>query len=198
MRKGQETRERIAAQAAAVFNVAGYAGTAISDIMAATGLEKGGIYRHFENKEQLALAAFDYASAQVRERFAAGLSNQTHAADQLIAFLRVFRSYAENPPIVGGCPILNTAIESDDTNPALRERTKGVVQEWRSTIQAIVHTGIAHNQIHPNTDADKLALVLIASMEGAVMLAKLLGDPAPLEQAYQHLCAYIERDVRLV
>lgn len=197
MRKGQETRERVVAQAAALFNVSGYAGTAISDIMAATGLEKGGIYRHFESKEQLALAAFDYAAEKVRERFAVGLAGHKHTVDTIIAFLEVFRSYAERPPLVGGCPILNTAIESDDTNPMLRERVRAVIDEWRETIRTLVQTGIARGEIRPEVDADRLALLIIATMEGAVMLARILETATPLEHAYTHLATYITQQVRL-
>ena len=58
--KGDETRKRIVQRAASTFNVQGYAGTSMSDLMQATGLEKGGIYNHFTNKEELAIAAFDY------------------------------------------------------------------------------------------------------------------------------------------
>lgn len=197
MRKGQATRERVVSQAATLFNVAGYAGTAISDIMAATGLEKGGIYRHFESKEQLALAAFDYAADKVRERFAVGLAGHKHTVDAIIAFLEVFRSYAERPPLIGGCPILNTAIESDDTNPALRERVRAVIDEWRVTLRTLVQTGIARGEIRPDVDADRLALLIIATMEGAVMLARILNSAAPLEQAYTHLATYIIQQVRL-
>lgn len=197
MRKGQATRERVVAQAATLFNVAGYAGTAISDIMAATGLEKGGIYRHFESKEQLVLAAFDYAADKVRERFAVGLAGHKHTVDAIIAFLEVFRSYAERPPLIGGCPILNTAIESDDTNPVLRERVRAVIDEWRVTLRTLVQTGIARGEIRPDVDADRLALLIIATMEGAVMLARILNSAAPLEQAYTHLATYIIQQVRL-
>lgn len=143
MSKGTETRERIVARAADVFNVAGYAGTAISDIMRVTGLEKGGIYRHFASKDVLALAAFDYATKLVRERFTTGLAGTNHAADTLLSFVSVFQSYAQRPPLNGGCPILNTAIESDDTNPALAERAAAVVAEWRSLISTTVQQGIA-------------------------------------------------------
>jgi TetR/AcrR family transcriptional repressor of nem operon len=196
MSKGEETRERVVAQAAALFNIHGYAGTAISDIMAATGLEKGGIYRHFSGKEQLALAAFDYAAGQVRRRFAEGLAGQAHAADRLIALLAVFRGYAQRPPLAGGCPVLNTAVESDDTNPPLRERARAVVKEWQAMIQTTVQVGIDRREIRPEVDGAKLALLLIATMEGAVMLTQLLGDPAPLEQAYLHLRQHIEASVR--
>ncbi|HMQ30230.1 MAG TPA: TetR/AcrR family transcriptional regulator, partial [Chloroflexaceae bacterium] len=176
MSKGTETRERIVARAADVFNVTGYAGTAISDIMRVTGLEKGGIYRHFASKDELVLAAFDYAAGQVRARFAEGLAGTTHAADRLLAFVDVFSDYAQRPPLTGGCPILNTAIESDDTNPALAERAAAVVAEWRSQIRITVQQGVAQGEIRPEVDADKLALVLVATLEGAVMLARLLRD----------------------
>ena len=61
MSKGEETRLRIVAEAAPLFNQRGYEGCSIQDIMDATGLEKGGIYRHFESKEELAAEAFDFA-----------------------------------------------------------------------------------------------------------------------------------------
>lgn len=195
MGKGEETRERIVAKAAAAFNVAGYAGTAISDIMRVTGLEKGGIYRHFVSKDELALAAFDYAADQVRQRFTAGLAGSAHTADTLLAFLAVFRSYGQNPPLVGGCPVLNTAIESDDTNPALAARAAAVVAEWRVLIRTAVKHGVALGQIRPDVDGDRLALLLIATMEGAIMLARLLHDTAPLDQAYHHLRHHIETAV---
>jgi len=196
MGKGEETRERVLAQAAAVFNVRGYAGTAMSDIMAATDLEKGGIYRHFASKEQLALAAFDYAVSQVRRRFAEGLAGKAHAADLLVAFLAVFRGYAQRPPLAGGCPVLNTAVESDDTNPLLRERARAVVEEWRALIQTTVQAGIDRNELRPEVDGARLALLMIATMEGAVMLTQLLSDPAPLEQAFTHLRQHVETAVR--
>jgi len=47
VRKGEETRQEIIRKAAPIFNRKGYSGAALSDLMRATGLEKGGIYRHF-------------------------------------------------------------------------------------------------------------------------------------------------------
>src|SRR5260221_13016116 len=61
MPKGQKTRARIIAEAASLFNQRGFEGGSLSELMEATGLEKGGIYRHFSSKEELAAEAFDYA-----------------------------------------------------------------------------------------------------------------------------------------
>jgi TetR/AcrR family transcriptional repressor of nem operon len=197
MSKGAETRARIIAKAAEAFNVYGYAGTSISDIMAAVDLEKGGIYRHFASKEQLVLAAFDYAAAQVRERFSSGIAGSANAVDTLLAFIGVFRGYIRRPPLVGGCPVLNTAIEADDTHPILRERARSVVEEWRALIRTTVLAGQARSEIRAEVDAEQLALLLITTMEGAVMLAKLLFDEAPLHVTYEHLRHHLETQVRL-
>ena len=61
MAKGKTTRERIVTEAANLFNQRGFEGSSMSDVMAVTGLEKGGIYRHLSSKEELAAKAFDYA-----------------------------------------------------------------------------------------------------------------------------------------
>jgi TetR/AcrR family transcriptional repressor of nem operon len=60
MTKGEQTRRRIVAAAAPIFNQHGYEGSSLNDLMQATGLKKGGIYRHFSSKEALAVEAFDY------------------------------------------------------------------------------------------------------------------------------------------
>ena len=61
MLKGEKTRERIVSKAAQLFNERGLEGTSLADLMEATGLEKGGIYRHFPSKEAVAVEAFEYA-----------------------------------------------------------------------------------------------------------------------------------------
>ena len=59
--QGEKTRQRIIKDAAALLNQYGFSGFSMSELMKATGLEKGGIYRHFDSKEQLAAEAFEYA-----------------------------------------------------------------------------------------------------------------------------------------
>src|SRR6478736_6507949 len=87
--KGERTREQIIESAAAVFNRKGYAGASIADVMEATGLRKGGIYRHFESKEDLAVAAFDFAIERMGERFRVALSGHGTALGKLGAVIGV-------------------------------------------------------------------------------------------------------------
>jgi TetR/AcrR family transcriptional regulator, transcriptional repressor for nem operon len=197
MSKGEETKEKILQQAAELFNQQGYAGSSISDIMRVTGLQKGGIYNHFKSKDDLALQAFDFAIAQLRQRYLAAIHSKRHAIERLQAIIAVFRSYVDNPPIKGGCPLLNTAIESDDAHPALRQRTQQAMNSWRNLFYRIIQKGIEKGEIRSTVDADEVTTILIATLEGAMMMSKLYGDSIHLERAINHLTHYIESQLRI-
>lgn len=196
MGKGEQTREMILEKAAEVFSRQGYFGSSISDLVKATGLEKGGIYNHFTSKENLALEAFDYSFEQVWKLHRQALEGKTQAVDRLLAIVSVFRILAENPPLPGGCPVLNTAVEADDAHPALRDRAKMAMDVWRDTIRRVINKGKERQEIRQEVDADTFASVLISTLEGAVMLSKLYRDPVHMHRAVDHLTHYIETSVK--
>lgn len=197
MSKAQETKEKIIKQAAELFNQYGYAGSSISDIMHATRLQKGGIYNHFQNKQELALAAFDFASEQSSKYLLMAIKGKHNAVERLQAILSVFRNFVNDPPLAGGCPILNTAIESDDTNPALRDRTQKAMDAWRNLICRIINKGISKGELRSNIEADTFASIMISTLEGAVMMSKLYGNPIHIERAINHLNDYIENNLQV-
>lgn len=197
MSKGEETKEKILQQAAELFNQQGYAGSSISDIMRVTGLHKGGIYNHFKSKDELALQAFDYASAQIKQRYRVAIRSKRHAVERLQAIIGIFRSNIDNPVIKGGCPLLNTAVESDDAHPALRERTQQAMNSWRDLLCRIIQEGIKNGEICSTVDVDEVTTIIISMLEGAVMMSKLYGDSIYLERAIHHLTNYIESQLRM-
>ena len=192
MSKGEQTRERILARSAQLFNRQGYFGASLTDIMRETGLEKGGIYNHFSSKEQLALEAFDYAYGLIQERVRQALAGKLNAIERLLAIVSVFQGIVEDPPVAGGCPILNTAIEADDANETLRDRARVAMDSWRTTIQRIVNKGIERQEIRPAINADEVASILISTLEGAIMLSSLYKDPIHMQRAADHIVHYIE------
>ena len=193
---GGQTRENIIRQAAALFNRQGFAGASLSDIMAATGLQKGGIYRHFESKEALALEAFDYAVNRMAERFTQALAGKERAMDRLHAIVGVFAEIADNPPVPGGCPVMNAGIENDDGNPALRERARLAMDGLRALIRRTVQGGIGRGEIRRGVDADELASVVVATLEGGVALSRLYDDPVHVRRAADHVVRYLDESVR--
>jgi TetR/AcrR family transcriptional regulator, transcriptional repressor for nem operon len=190
--KGEQTRQRIVARAADVFNVRGFAGTSMGDLIHATGLEKGGIYNHFPSKEALALAAFDHAVEVIGRRFQEAMLRKERAIDRLTAIIGVFQSHLENPPLPGGCPVLNTAVEADDTYPALREHAQAAMTSWHKLIGKTVKVGVRRGELRPDADPYAVASIMTATLEGALMLSKLYDDPSHLRRAVAHLAEYLQ------
>ncbi len=195
MSKGEETREKILMRAARLFNEKGYYGVSLADLMQATGLKKGGLYNHFESKEKLALEAFDYAIGVYRRRFEEALAGKTHAADRLLAIVDVIRRSATDPPIPGGCVLMNAAVESDDAFPALRERARKAMDSWRKLVRRTVEAGLLAGEIRPGVDAEQTASLLIGALEGGVMLSKLYKDPTHVFRAADHMARYVIENI---
>jgi TetR/AcrR family transcriptional regulator, transcriptional repressor for nem operon len=195
MSKAQETKENIIKQAAELFNLKGYAGSSIADIMSATGLKKGGIYNHFQSKDEIAVAAFDYAYSCSSKRVWQSVRQKKNAIERLQTLVSAYLDYVDDPPIPGGCPIMNTAIESDDTHPILRDRVQQVVNEWRSLICRIIEKGIKKGEINTNVEPDVIATIIIATVEGAIMMSKLYGDSIHLERAVDYLNSYLANNL---
>jgi AcrR family transcriptional regulator len=181
MTKGEATRQRIIAEAAPIFNQRGYAGCSMQDLMEATGLEKGGIYRHFANKEELAAEAFRYALAQSVKVRTEHLSEIPGAVAKL---RRVIELFVEEPSAVaGGCPLMNTAIDADDGNPALRGLALKGIQAWRMRLCRIVEAGVKAGEIRKRTEPRRVANTIIATLEGALMISRLERSKDALRDA---------------
>jgi AcrR family transcriptional regulator len=185
--KGEKTRRRIVEKAAGVFNTKGYFGSSMSDLVREIGLEKGGIYNHFASKEELALEAFDYAAGAMRERFQVALEGKEGALERLFAIVDVLGSLAEDPPVAGGCPVLNTAVESDDAHMELKDRAREAMSGWLRLIGSIIKEGVRNGELRPGTNPRETASVVVATVEGAVMLSRLYDDPAYMKSSVVHL-----------
>ena len=195
MEKGAQTRQEIIRKAAPVFNQRGYDGTALSDLMQATGLEKGGIYRHFDSKQELAEEAFEHAWKLAMDTRFEGIDEVTNAVDRLLQFLQNFRERRAGL-IAGGCPLLNTAIDSDDGNIQLRNKARQALKSWLDRLQTIIEEGQRKVEIRSDVDAAELATLIISTLEGSLMLSGLQRQQDPLNLACRHLEEYLETKVR--
>ena len=194
--KGERTRNQVIALTADLMNEQGWLGVPISQVMAVSGLQKGGLYRHFESREALAYAAFDHAVARVRDRLIDSLTGCETATEQLLALIYAYQPEDGPVPLPGGCPIMNVAIESDHAHPGLRERAVDAMSRWRSLIEQIVLDGVRRSELRKDIDPANVSAVLIGGLEGGVMLSHLYDDPEPLQAAIRHLHHYVEHDLR--
>ncbi|WP_231737774.1 TetR/AcrR family transcriptional regulator [Terracidiphilus gabretensis] len=184
-KKGETTRQMIVVAAAPIFNQRGYEGTSMQNLMEATGLEKGGLYRHFSGKEELAAEALRYSlkqSVKIRTEHVDG----EHGA---LALLRsLVRRFVEKPSSMpGGCPLMNTAIDSDDGNPTLRGLAHEALSDWRTRLIKVISDGIRDGEIKAETVPREIANTIIAALEGALMISRLDGNRVALADARKSL-----------
>lgn len=191
MRKGPQTRERIVESAATLFSERGFFGSSMAELLKVTGLQKGGLYNHFASKEELALASFDWAVRHVERRYAAALDGVDGSLDRLLAIVEVIRGLVADNALPGGCPILTTAIEADDTVPALRDRAREAMTRWQRLIGSNVKRGVERGELRPDADPYAVATIVTATLEGAVFLCKLYDDDAAMLRAVDHVSAYL-------
>lgn len=180
MKKSEKTREFILSCCAPVFNQKGFVGTSLSDLENATGLTKGCIYGLFNSKEGLAVECFEYARALVHERMDCEAGKKDNAIEKLQAIFDMYRTFPEFWPIKGGCPILNTSIEADDTNPLLQEKVVRALEIWRRFFSSIITKGIRNGEIKSNANPHVVSTLFIALLEGATMMSKAYNDSSSL------------------
>ena len=195
MRKGEQTRREIIRKAAPIFNQKGYDGAALSDLMRATGLEKGGIYRHFESKQELAGEAFDHSWKLAMDARFEGTREILNTVDRLKQIVRNFRD-RRTGLVPGGCPLLNTAIDSDDGNPQLRAKARRALAWWLDRLQSIAEEGQRRGEVRSNVDCAKLATLIASTLEGSLMVGRLQRKDEPLNLACRHLEEYLETSIR--
>src|SRR5580704_6685641 len=195
VRKGEQTRQEIIRKAAPIFNQKGYAGAALSDLMRATGLEKGGIYRHFGSKQELAGDAFDYAWKLAMDTRFEGTEQIPNTVNRLKQIVRNFRDRRAGV-VPGGCPLLNTAIDSDDGNPKLRAKARQALSSLLDRLRSIAKEGQRRGEVRAAVDSAKLATLIASTLEGSHMVSRLQRKEVPLDLACRHLEEYLETEVR--
>ena len=178
--KSERTRQFIIEKTAPVFNAKGYAGTSMNDLINATGLTKGSIYGNFQNKDEVAIAAFDYNFGNITALIKSRIQAKDSAIDKLLVYPQTHRNILKIPFLKAGCPVLNTSVDADDTHPVLKERAINALKLWRMSVEKIINYGIQTKEIKKNTNATEFAAILISLTEGAVMQAKVTGKPTEL------------------
>jgi TetR/AcrR family transcriptional repressor of nem operon len=191
--KGEQTRRKIVEAAAPIFNKRGYEGSSLSELMEATGLKKGGIYRHFASKEELAAEAFDYTWEAAWNARLVHVDEKVNGIEKLKQLIANFVKHRS--PVAGGCPILNTAIDADDGNPVLRAHVTKALRSWLSRLQTIMNQAQARGETQPGVDPKAVATLIVASLEGALMMSRIQRSDEALRRVQAHLDRYLDKEV---
>ena len=195
MRNSEITKNKVLKESIKLFNTKGYKTTSLSDITLATGFTKGAIYRHFENKEDLEIDAFETIMKKVFAVMHGKISENKNTKDKLFSVLDLFQSYISNPFIVGGCPLLNVAIEFDNTDSKLKLKGQKALETIRETLKIIIQNGKKHNQVNLDVNEEVFATIFIATVEGGIMMSNLKNNNKDILIVVNHLKHWIEKDI---
>lgn len=187
MRDSETTKKTIIKESANLFNTQGYKATSISDITKATGLTKGAIYRHFDNKSDLEQQALRSLSKLMFTEIGQSIREASTFQLKMEAIFTFFETYMHTPKYEGGCPLLNAAVEADDTNVILRQQAFNMLAQLKSSVSKLIENGIKNNQVQPDTDADFYSTIIIATLEGGIMMSKLERSDDAILKTIKHL-----------
>jgi hypothetical protein len=113
------------------------------------------------------------------------------ALEKIGSFFDVYDDVINNPPVKGGCPLLNTAVDSDDTNPLLRKKALVVFHTFLNIIEEIIEEGIQNRELNPDIDTKAVASFIVAILEGSIMTSKLERDNKHVSYGKQQVLRYL-------
>ena len=158
-------------RSAPIFNKKGIAATAMSDVMEATQLSKGSLYVHFDNKDVLAEEVADYNMEQLSKKTQAAINRFKDPKDRLFAYIDLYGNPL-NPPVEGGCPMMNFGMEADDQNEVVRKMVAHRVNKAQQLIVDIIADGIRQGVFKADWNYKEFATMMFAMIEGGVFISR--------------------------
>ena len=155
-----------------------------------------GIYRHFSSKEELAAEAFDYTWEAAWKTRIVDVDDQPTGPCKLKKLIANFIDY--RPGIAGGCPVLNTAVDADNGNAVLRARVEKALRFWKARLQKIVKQAEERGELRRGVDPKAVATLIVATLEGALMISRIERNDAALRQVQAHLNRYIDTELAAI
>lgn len=190
--KAEKTKQFILETAVPLYNEKGISGVNIDDILEATKLTKGCLYGHFENKEDLSEQVIDLSLKMVSDRIRAAVYQAKTVKGKVFAFLDFYKDPIETY-ISGGCPILNTGVEADDNYPIIKEKVAKVFRSGQQELAGVLQEGINIGEFSSKLDPVVFAFKLVASVEGGIVMCRVMGTAKPMQGLIKSLKSELEQ-----
>jgi AcrR family transcriptional regulator len=192
--KAEKTKQFILETAVPLYNEKGISGVNIDDVLAATKLTKGCLYGHFENKEDLSEQVIDLSLKMITEKIRTAVYKGKTIKGKIFAFLDFYKNPIETY-VSGGCPIFNTAVEADDNYPLIKEKVAKVFRNGQQELTALLQEGINNGEFSNTLDPVVLAFKLVASVEGGIVMCRVMGTAKPMQGLIKSLKNELEQYV---
>lgn len=186
------TRERLVEAARLLFWKHGYSSTGIAQILKEADAGSGSLYYFFPTKEDLLLAVLEWYRENLWSQVVQPVFDRvTDPIERIFGILDAYRRGLLLTSFQHGCPIGNLALELSDSHPAVRELLAVNFTGWRKAIEQCLAE--CADRLPKTLDREQLALFVLTTMEGSVMLARSYKDIAPYDAAVTQLRDYFDR-----
>ena len=190
--KAEKTKQFILETAVPLYNEKGISGVNIDDVLEATKLTKGCLYGHFENKEDLSEQVIDLALKKVSEKIREAVAKGKTPKGKLIAFIDFYKNPIETF-ISGGCPIFNTAVESDDNYPVMKKKVAKVLRIGQEELVGLLQEGIQIGEFSKDLDPAVFAFKMVAAIEGGIVMCRVMETAKPMQGLLKSLKMELEQ-----
>lgn len=174
--KSEKTKAFIIETVAPIFNKNGYSAMSLSKITKATGLTKGAIYGNFENKEQLAIAVFQFSVRRILKDLNTHVNQGKTPLEQLFNVSTFYKNYYEYNIKLGGCPILNTGVDANNHNPQIIAKVRSYNERILDRFTNLIESCKASKEIKNTVDSELYAKRFFAMIEGAIYMSYIMED----------------------
>jgi len=187
--RGPGSKEAFITSTQELLRRRGYAATGVNEIVARSGAPKGSLYFHFPGgKEELALAAMQRAAAQLSAIMEAILDGGDDLGQSLAKLIDALAAGLAASQFADGCPIATVALETANESEAMRAAAAAAFDSWLEVIsRRLIAAGF------DAAAAEQRALLMLAAIEGGLILARAKHDVAPLRALCPQLIALVDR-----
>ncbi len=186
------TRERFLTATAKLLQERGYRGTSLNDILSESGAPRGSLYYHFPGgKEELAREATQREVRTISEYIATAFRECADPVEAVRAYVEGAREHIRTGGFLLGCPVASLVLDSPEASSSIRDLCEEALDDW----QALIRDGLTVSGISVER-ADSLAILILTSVEGALILARSRRDPKPLDTVAEELAASVSEALR--
>lgn len=177
-----QTRERIVKSAKKLFNLDGYNNTSIQKIIDETGVQKGGIYYYFSDKETLGFEVIKKAEEEFIKFLNSSSTGKT-AAEKIVGQFTAILNYHKQTRCRFGCIFGNIALEMANGSEGIRKAVEAVFGKWEKLLGNLLEEAANEGDLNTGLEdqIENLSKTIVATIEGGIMLSKTGRDYHHLE-----------------